>query len=181
MPTRLEASSHTAVLLRLAQRGDELFRLPEFVSWMFEPLERIQPYIDRYWSNRSLFGAAVPGQHSRGRKSEAKKQKARMDLEIVISEAINELIDNKWRALYEVRLLRQGTLFQFADRTEDAEIVRGVAAALHPDSSLPAEDQPFLRAMMRLSIEQGPFRAIAEALESARMGTMPISLFPGAE
>ena len=179
MPTRLEASSLTAVLLRLAQRGDELFRLPEFVSWMFEPLERIQPYIDRYWSNRGLFGASMPGQHSRGRKSEAKKQKARMDLETVISEAINELIDSKWRALYEVRLLRQGTLFQFADRTEDAEIVRGVAAALHPDSSLPTEDQPFLRAMMRLSIEQGPFRAIAEALESARMGPMPISLFPG--
>jgi len=157
-----------------------LYRIPEFTSWMFEPMDRVQPYIDRYWLNRGLFDAPNAGYRSRGRKND-KKQKAQLDLEAIISEAINELVENKWRGIYEARLLRQGALLQLADRTEDAQLASAVAAALHPGSSMPAEEQPFLRAMFRLSIEQGPFRAIAEALESARFGPMPIKLFPGVE
>src|SRR5205823_12587893 len=49
--TRLELSDLTPDALQLAIRGDELYRLPEFTSWMFEPLDRVQPYIDRYWLN----------------------------------------------------------------------------------------------------------------------------------
>src|SRR5947209_1343381 len=178
--TRLELCDLTPDVLELAKRGDELYRLSEFTSWMFEPLDRVQPYIDRYWLNRGLFGTPNAGYRGRGRKNE-KNQKAQLDQEAIISEAINELVDDKWRGIYEVRLLRQGALLQLADRMEDARLVCAVASALHPGSSLPAEEQPFLQAMFRLSIEQGPFRAIAEALEAAKFGPMPIKLFPGAE
>jgi len=178
--TRLELSDLTPDALQLAKRGDELYRLPEFTSWMFEPLDRVQLYIDRYWLNHGLFGAPNASYRGRGRRND-KNQKAQLDLEAIISEAINELVDDKWRGIYEVRLLRQGILLQLADRKEDADLVRAVASALHPGSSLAAEEQPFLRAMFRLSIEQGPFRAIAEALEAAKFGPMPIKLFPGDE
>ncbi|TMC66085.1 MAG: hypothetical protein E6J21_01690 [Chloroflexota bacterium] len=142
------------------------------------PIDRIQPYIDRYWSSRDLFDMSNLGSRSRARKSAQKKQRSELEIETLVSDAIGELVDNKWRALYEDRLLRQGALFQLVDRAEDAKLVRATAAVLHPDSGISAEEQPFVRTMMRLTIEQGPFRALAEALESARLDTMPINLFP---
>jgi hypothetical protein len=176
--TRLEPWELSPEVVQLAQRGDQIYQMPEFVSWMYDPVDRVQPYIDRYWSSRDLLDLSPFGARSRKRKSSHKKQKAELDMETLVSEAIGELVDTKWRALYEVRLLRQGALFQFVDREEDMQLVRAAAAALHPDSSIPAQEQPFVRTMMRLSIEQGPFRAIAEALEAARLETMPIDLFP---
>src|SRR2546421_2996456 len=176
--TRLEPWQLSPEVVQLAQRGDLIYQMPEFVSWMYDPVERVQPYIDRYWTNRDLLDLSPFGSRSRKRKSSNKKQKAGLDIETLVSEAIGELVDNKWRALYEVRLLRQGALFQFVEREEDMKYVRAVAAVLHPDSGIPAQEQPFVRTMMRLSIEQGPFRAIAEALETARLETMPIDLFP---
>jgi len=74
--------------------------------------------------------------------------------------------------------LRQGALYQLAHRAEDARLVRAVAAVLNPESSIPAQEQAFIRAMMRLSIEQGPFLALAEAFEAARLNNIPIDLFP---
>ena len=176
--TRLEPWELSPEVVQLAQRGDQIYQMPEFVSWMYDPVDSVQPYIDRYWSSRDLLDLSPFGARSRKRKSSHKKQKAELDMETLVSEAIGELVDTKWRALYEVRLLRQGALFQFVDREEDMKLVRAAAAALHPDSSIPAQEQPFVRTMMRLSIEQGPFRAIAEALEAARLETMPIDLFP---
>lgn len=176
--TRLEPWELSPEVVQLAQRGDLIYQMPEFVSWMYDPVDRVQPYIDRYWSSRDLLDLSPFGSRSRKRKSSQKKQKSGLDIETLVSEAIGELVDAKWRALYEVRLLRQGALFQFVDREEDMKLVRAAAAALHPDSSIPAQEQPFVRTMMRLSIEQGPFRAIAEALEAARLETMPIDLFP---
>ena len=176
--TRLEPWELSPEVVQLAQRGDQIYQMPEFVSWMYDLVDSVQPYIDRYWSSRDLLDLSPFGARSRKRKSSHKKQKAELDMETLVSEAIGELVDTKWRALYEVRLLRQGALFQFVDRVEDMKLVRAAAAALHPDSSIPAQEQPFVRTMMRLSIEQGPFRAIAEALEAARLETMPIDLFP---
>ena len=173
---RLEPWELSSEVIQIAQRGDTLYQIPEFVSWMYDPMERIQPYIDRYWSNRDLFDMSSLGSRGRGRKS-AQKKKSAIDLETLISEAISELVDNPWRVLYGDRLLRQGALFQLVDRLEDAKLVRAVAAVLHPDSGIPAQEQPFVRALMRVSIEQGPFRALAEALEAARLN-MPIDLFP---
>jgi hypothetical protein len=96
----------------------------------------------------------------------------------VINAAIVELIDEDWRALYEARLLRQAAILQFADRREDAALVQAVAAALHPTSPVAPQEQPFVRALMRYSIEQGPIRALAAALESGRLGPFPFDLFP---
>jgi hypothetical protein len=39
------------------------------------------------------------------------------------------------------------------------------------------QEQPFLRAMLRLSIEQGPLRMMMEALNSSRPELMPIHIF----
>jgi len=175
--TKLEPLELNPEVIQLAQSGDTLYQLPEFVSWMYDPLERIQPYIDRYWSNQDPFGMLSLSTRGRGRKS-ARKKKSGIDLEALISEAISALIDNQWRALYEVRLLRQCALFQMADRPEDVNLLRAVASVLNPDSGIPTQEQPFVRELMRISIEQGPFRVIAEALEAARLGNMPIDLFP---
>ncbi len=172
--------------LALAQRGNELYDLSEFESWLYEPYDRIQPYIDRYWKQQrhtTSFATDLPASEAkgRGRKSSHKKEQNVIALDAVISEAITDLIDAKWRSLYEMRLLRLGKLFEFAQRTEDAQLVCAAAAALHPDSTLPAPEQPFLRTMMRLSIEQGPLRAIAEAINGGKFGSMPINLFPNME
>ncbi len=177
--TKLEPVELTPEVLRLVQLGNTLYSLPEFISWMFEPVERIQPYVDRYWLKRNsdIFSSSRAGQGRKGRHAQ-RKQQARADLEAIVSEAIEALIDDNWRALYESRLLRQGALFRFAHRDEDASLVQAVASALHPGCALPAPEQPFLRAMMRYSIEQGPLRALAEALESGRLAAFPADLFP---
>jgi hypothetical protein len=96
----------------------------------------------------------------------------------VINAAIAELIDEDWRALYESRLLRQAALLQFAGRDEDARLAQATASALHPTSAAPPQEQPFIRALIRSSIEQGPIRALAAALESGRIGPFPAELFP---
>ncbi len=176
--TKMEPLEINPEVIKLAQSGDAVYQLPEFVSWMYDPLERIQPYIDRYWSNQDPFGMLSLSTRSRGRKY-TRKKKSGIDLEALISEAISALIDNQWRALYEARLLRQCALYQIADRPEDVNLLRAVASVLNPDSGIPTQEQPFVRELMRISIEQGPFRVIAEALESARLGNMPIDLFPG--
>ena len=176
--TALTPCELNAETLRLVQRGHELYELGEFASWLYEPFERIQPYIDRYWSQRRLTEMPNSGTRGRNRKNTAKKASSGVDIEAIITEAIADVIDTSWRTLYESRLLRQGRLFQFAERTGDAQLTCAVAAALHPNASLPPEEQPFLRMMMRLTIEQGPLRAIAEALNAGKFGPLPIDLFP---
>ncbi len=179
--TRMEPVELTPELLKLALRGDELYHMQEFMSWMFEPPGRIQSYIDRYWSKRDFFNTGSPGSRNRSRKVSQKNQSTQENLETLITEAIHEVIDDTWRSVYEARLLRQAALFQFARRSKDVQLVQATAAALHPNSSLSAEEQPFIRAMIRITIEQGPLRALAEALEAARLGSIPIDLFPGKE
>ena len=177
--TKLAPCELTSETLALAQHGNELYDLSEFVSWLYEPFDKIQPFIDRYWKQqRSIVDLPTAGVKGRSRKNATKKAQNTIDLETVISEAITALVDDKWRSLYEGRLQRQGKLFEFAERTSDAQLVCAVAAALHPTSALSATEQPFIRTMMRLTIEQGPLRAIAEALNAGKFGPMPINLFP---
>jgi len=71
--TRLESWDLSPEVVQLAQRGDLLYQMPEFVSWMYDPVDRVQPYIDRYWSSRDLFDMSTPGSRSRARKSAQKK------------------------------------------------------------------------------------------------------------
>ena len=61
------------------------------------------------------------------------------------------------------------------------QLVRAVASALRPNSGVAVQEQPFIRMMLRLSIEQGPLRALAEALDSGQLGPLPIDLFPDGE
>ncbi|WP_376797563.1 HEAT repeat domain-containing protein [Thermogemmatispora sp.] len=181
MATALEPQPFRPELLPLVQRGDQLFQLPEFASWMYEPLERIQPFMARYWGTIEF--PHVPGAGSRGRgRSHKQSQQTTSDrrqaLESVVEEALEELIDDAWRLLYESRLRRQGQLFEFAGRQEEVALIRAVAAALHPASGLPLKEQPFVRAFLSLSIRQGPFRMLLETLDSNELQPLPGDLFP---
>jgi HEAT repeats len=176
----LEPRPLTPDVIRLAQRGDELYGMLEFESWMFEPLASIQPYFTGYLTIRNTIEA---GQRSRKRRAgqknqEQKTQEQKANLEALVSEVLIKVVDSKWRALYEARLRRQGALFQFVDRTKDADLVGAVASTLAPNSSIPVQEQPFLRTMMHRSLEQGLFRLMAQAIEGGRLGSMPIDLFP---
>jgi hypothetical protein len=178
--TTLEPRSFNPDLAFLAQRGDQLYRMPEFESWLFEPLTDLMPYINRYWVIDNVFdmftiGATQPG---RGRKKGQGSQKLRQpNLEALVSEALDTLVDDSWRMQYETRLRRQGALFLFAHRPDDAALVSAVASALHPASGLSVQEQPFLRAMMRASIESGPMRMMAEVLEAGDFDLGPMDSF----
>ena len=169
----LEPLPFSGVLAELAQRGDELLQLPEFAPWTFEPFASIQPYVHVY------IGAFDPisSSHGRKRKGTQKAEAYKAKQEAIVSEVLEKVIDDKWRLLYEARLRRQGALFQFVGRTDDAMLVSAVAAALHPDSGLAPQEQPFLRAFMHRSLGNGLFRIMAEALEGSTFGSSPLNLF----
>ncbi len=164
--------------LALAQHGDELYQIPEFMSWMYEPMDRIEPYMARYWAAYNVFETSSSGKRMRGRKGKKEKEQKAL-LEELIKEALGELVDNKWRLLYEARLRRQAALLHLAGRERDSSLVMAVATVLHPDSNIPVQEQPFLCAMMRVSIEQGPLRMMVESLGSGKPGSMPIDLLDG--
>jgi len=175
--TMLEPRPYTADLAPLMQRGEDLYQMPEFSSWMFDSLDSLRPYINRYWSNPNVLLDDL-GTTQRGRGRRRKQSVSKTFLEDLVTEALTALVDDQWRTLYETRLRRQGALFQVVGRTKDVQLVSAVAAALHPESGVPVQEQSFPRAMMRLSIQQGPFRMMAEALESGRFGPMPMELLP---
>jgi hypothetical protein len=148
---------------QLAQHGDELYQLTEFDSWYFDPFDSVKPYINPYLMSKSGSSSARSRRRKGGQRAE-EDQKAKQ--EALVTEALEKVIDNKWRLLYEGRLRRQGALFQIVGRTKDAELVSAAASALHPDSGLPPQEQPFLRAMMHHTLENGFVRLMAEAMES---------------
>ncbi len=144
----------------LAYRGYDLYRLPEFASWLYEPVGQLEPYISRYWANYSL----SESRQSSRRKSSRQQEQQHVLLEQLVEDALEDIMDDRWRATYEVRLRRQAALFRLLRREQDAALACAVAAMLRPDSQVASQDQPFLRAMMRISIEQGPLRLMMEAL-----------------
>lgn len=178
-----ETASYAAALneetLTLARQSEQLYQLPQFASWMYEPLIRLDSYINRYWTplGSEIFGT---GKRS-GRRSKAKMKEQRMLLEQLITEAIDELIDERWRLLYETRLNRQAQLFQLADDEQNAAVCRAVAAVLHPGSPVPLQEQAFPRMFMGLSIEQGPLRMMAESLSEGKLDPLPFNLFESKE
>jgi hypothetical protein len=179
--TALELRPFNPDLASVAQRGDQLYKMPEFESWLFEPLVDLLPYINRYWVIHNVFDMFTlgSGQPGRGRKRGHRSQKSQQpDLEALVNESMDALIDDNWRMLYEARLRRQGMLFLIADRPDDAELVSAVASALHPSSGLPVQEQPFVRAMLRTSIETGPMRMMAEVLEAGDFDLGPIPMDP---
>lgn len=181
VPTVLDPLPLDDETIALAQRGAELYNLPEFMSWLYQETEGIEPFITRYWSAQTVF-ESLPEKQTRGRKGKVKSrnlqdQAAQARLDEVIDEAIDTLIDDKWRLLYESRLRRQAAFFLSADRKKEVQLIRAVAAVLHPNSSIPLRQQAFPRAMLRISIEQGPLRMMVEALGTGNIGPLPINLF----
>ncbi len=167
--------------LALAKRGGEIYQMPEFLSWIYEPTERIEPYMTRYWTAYNIFESSPTGKRSPrargGRRAKQKEEDQRLMLESLITEALQDLVDDHWRSLYEARLRRQGALFRFAGRDADTALVGAVASALRLDSQIPVTEQAFPRAMMRISIEQGPLRMMVESLGSGNLDAMPLDIF----
>jgi hypothetical protein len=160
--------------LALAKHGDELYRLPQFMSWVYEPFSRLEPYLNSYWTPALIHIPTISG-HSASRKSKTREkelQQRQALLDELINQALTELIDASWRRLYETRLRRQALLLSFVGHEQDAHLMVATAAMLHPDSPVPILEQPFLRAMMRLSIEQGPLRMMAETLDASHLASM---------
>ncbi|GAC1503635.1 MAG: hypothetical protein NVS2B12_15040 [Ktedonobacteraceae bacterium] len=170
--TQLEPLELDAEVIALAQRGGEIYQVKEFLSWLYEPLDRIEPFITRYWAGPMLSGSTL-----RGRKGKAKiEEQQHILLEQLVDEALEELVDDKWRQLYDARLRRQAALFQLAERKE-VPLLRAVAALLSSDSPVPLREQAFPRAFMRLSIEQGPLRLMVESLHNANPEASHVDFF----
>ena len=166
----LEPAIFTPDLLQLAKHGDELLDLQEFESWTFEPFESIKPYVNSYIEA----GGTVNSPRARKRRGGLKANQ-----ETIVSDVLEEVVDDKWRLLYTSRLRRQGALFQYIGREDDALLVSAVSSALHPDSGLAPNEQSFLRAFMHRSLSNGLLRIMAEALEGGPFGSFPFGPFTG--
>src|SRR5258708_7355061 len=59
--TMLEPQQFDAAMAPLVARGDELYKLPEFDPWLFDPFASLQPYIHDY------LNLSAPSEHA-GRK-----------------------------------------------------------------------------------------------------------------
>jgi hypothetical protein len=182
--TILEPHALDDETLALAKRGDEIYQMTEFLSWIYEPPERIEPYMSRYWAAHTVLETSPTGKRPRskgGRKTKQKEEDQKLMLEALITEALTELIDDRWRLLYEARLRRQAALLRFAGRDSDVALLSATATVLHPDSQVPVIEQSFPRAFMRISIEQGPLRMMVESLGTGDFSSMPIDLFTHSE
>ncbi|GHO84613.1 HEAT repeat domain-containing protein [Dictyobacter formicarum] len=166
----LELNSET---IALARRANDLYRLKEFASWLYEPIERIEPFISRYWTAQNVFSSSTNGR----RKSKLKVQEERSLLEELVSSALDELIDDKWRATYATRLLRQAALLQQVGQAESVPVLRATAALLAPDSHVALHEQVFPNTLLHVSIEQGPLRLMVESLRSGSLSSFPVEFF----
>jgi hypothetical protein len=157
----LHYDEHTA---RLAERGDELFKLPEFDPWLFEPFSELHPYVHNYLNLNAQHNLLT----GRKRKSSSKASETRRrEQEVLVDTVLEKAIDTRWRLLYDTRLRRQAALFQLVERSDEADLISAVAAALHPESGVVPKDQPFLRALIHRSLERGLIHIMAEMLERA--------------
>ncbi|MBO0777915.1 MAG: hypothetical protein J2P37_03720, partial [Ktedonobacteraceae bacterium] len=160
---------------KLAEHGDELYQRAEFSSWLYDSIKHIEPYIMRYWSLSDMENEMLrPVRNTRSRRGKTAHREKLLDE--LVSEALQSLVDEQWRELYARRLLRQAALFRFARRDQDADLAYAVAAMLHPASHVPPGEQPFLRKMLRISIEQGPLRLMMDVLSSGSLESLPINI-----
>ena len=181
IPTAMPLQTLNVETRELAQHGEELYVMDEFVSWMYEPLSAIEPYMNRFWDSLQITDSS-PKRTPKGKRKATKPKVQVILLAPLIDEALNTLVDDAWRLLYETRLRRQAQLFHLTDREQQSRLALAVAAMLHPDAHVPTTEQPFLRLMMRISIEQGPARMMAEMAEAQGVdvesfGTLPPNLF----
>ena len=173
--TMLEPQPYDEDAARLAERGDELYQLPEFEPWLFEPFASLHPYIQEYLNlnTGSQISHGARKRKGAGRQSEAQKR----EREALVDAILGKIIDTRWRLLFDTRLRRQAALFQLVGRTEETELISAVASMLHPDSDVPPQKQPFLRALIHRSLERGLIHMMAEMLESASLRSSPLNFF----
>src|SRR5579883_711798 len=171
--TMLEPQPFDETMAGLAARGDELYKLPEFDPWLFEPFTSLHPYIHSYLDLDALGGRGAHKRKGVGKQTEAQKR----EREAVVDAALEKIVDVRWRLLYDTRLRRQAALFQLVGRTEEAELISAVASMLHPDSGVLPQQQPFLRALIHRSLERGLIHMMAEMLESASLRSSPLNYF----
>ncbi len=182
--TILEPRTLDDETLALAKRGDEIYQMTEFLSWIYEPPERVEPYMSRYWAVHNVLETSPTGKRPRsksGRKTKQKEEDQKVMLDALVTEALTDLVDDRWRLLYETRLRRQAALLRFAGRDEDVSLLGAAAAVLHPSSQISVLEQSFPRALMRMTIEQGPLRMMVESLGSGDFSSMPIDLFTNSD
>lgn len=156
--------------IKQAQKGDEIFYLKEFSSWLYEPIDRIEPYITRYWTAQNVAESNPAGK----RKSALRHKNQQQMLDSLVDEALKELIDDKWRSMYTARLERQAALFQQVQQKQHVPHLLAIAALLQPESQIPLQEQTFPRTFLRISIEQGPLRLMVESLRSGSLGSFPV-------
>ncbi|GCE27868.1 hypothetical protein KDA_33520 [Dictyobacter alpinus] len=166
--TALTPVELTAESRALAARADEIYQLKEFSSWLYEPIERIEPFITRYWAALNVF------ESTNNKRKKARLQEQRELLNSLATESLHDLIDDKWRTIYASRLLRQAALLQQAGQTEHLEMLRATATLLDPASKVPIQEQTFPRTMISISIEQGPLRLMVESLRSGSLSSFPV-------
>ncbi|HEX7736038.1 MAG TPA: HEAT repeat domain-containing protein [Ktedonobacteraceae bacterium] len=162
--TMLEPLHYDEQTAHLAARGDELYKLPEFDPWMFEPFASLHPYVHNYLNLNAQHNLA-PGRKRKNAPSARVSETRRREQEILVDTVLEKIIDTRWRLLYDTRLRRQAALFQLIDRHEEADLISAVAAALHPESGVLPKDQPFLRALVHRSLERGLIHIMAEMME----------------
>ncbi|HEV2582472.1 MAG TPA: HEAT repeat domain-containing protein [Ktedonobacteraceae bacterium] len=175
--TVLQPRPYTPDVAQLAMSGDTLYQLPEFNSWYYDPFEHLRNYVMRYSGVLSRIEAQT---RERKRKT-ARLEASRADLETIVSEALEAVVDAPWRLRIESRLRRQAALFVLINRAEEAELLSAVASMLHPDSAVSPQQQPFLRAMMHYTLENGLMRMLTEMIESGEgpFGKLPLGPFKG--
>ncbi|GER89283.1 hypothetical protein KDW_34450 [Dictyobacter vulcani] len=169
--TTLPCVELTAEARAMADRADELYQLKEFSSWLYEPIERIEPFISRYWAALNMVESTT------NKRKKARMQEQRDLLTSLASESLHELIDDKWRTTYAARLLRQAALLQQADQHEYVPMIQATATLLDPASQVPVQDQTFPIALISISIEQGPLRLMVESLRSGSLSSFPVEFF----
>lgn len=174
--TMLPPLAYTPEVALLARRGDTLYELPEFNSWYYDPFDSLRSYVYQY---SGVLNRMEEQSRERRRRVSNKARASQADLEAIVTEAIEKSVDTQWRLLYESRLRRQAALFALINRNDEAHLLSAVAAMLHPDSGVPPQDQPFLRAMMHHTLESGLMRMLSEMIESGEgpFGKLPLDLF----
>ncbi|MGH2507478.1 MAG: hypothetical protein ACRDHZ_08765, partial [Ktedonobacteraceae bacterium] len=177
--TMLEPQVYDEALGQLAARGDELYRLPEFEPWVFEPFAQLHPYVNEYLGPSAFpLSEHTPGTPGRKRKISNKQLEAqKREREALVDTVLEKTVDMRWRLLYDTRLRRQAALFQLLERTEDVDLISAVAATLHPDSGVSPQQQPFLRALVHRSLERGLIHMMTEMLETASLLSSPLNFF----
>jgi hypothetical protein len=164
----------------LAQRGAELYGLKEFVSWFYDPISTLEPYMGRFADLIEPFVKPAKRGSRGSRKPKTKNPEQQIDA--FIDEVIVTHVDDVWRLLYESRLRHQAQLLQLAGSEQEARLTAAVASMLHPNSQVPPQNQPFLQAMISISLEQGPMvmlEQMAEALDMKLedLGKLPPGFF----